>query len=378
MKILFVNPASGIASEYPSQLGGTEFQVHGLSTRMAKHGHHLHAAGRFEGMREKERIDEGVHLINIQIPRIRGNTVLDPGYLLLYSKYVCKVINDIEPDVVSLNDRFSAYYPSKMNVPKTFTLHNPEALEFYRDFAISCNYLNKVFFNVKKMLDFRVMNRSDTIVALTDSVAGFVHKKGFKNVVVIPNGVSPEQYSNSGDGNFVMFAGRLNKVKGISFLVEAFSQVAKEFNTKLVIIGSGPEEHRLKSLARSLNLGNSVQFIPALNHNDLLNYLSKCSLFVLPSIFETMGITMLEAMASGKPVVASNIAGPNEVISHGRNGLLFERGNSIDLKSQIEEVLTNPEMRRRLGREARRTIVERFAFETTSRQLEGVFDRIVK
>lgn len=161
------------------------------------------------------------------------------------------------------------------------------------------------------------MSQSDIIVALTKSLRNYMQENCFTNTCIIPNAVDVEKNTNCGDEKFILFAGKLNKVKGIEYLIKAFSELSNDYSSDLLIIGSGPDENRLMKMAISNKIENRVRFIPMVSKNELRDFLSKCSVFVLPSLFETFGIVTIEAMSSGKPVIASNIPGPRDIISHG-------------------------------------------------------------
>ena len=106
-----------------------------------------------------------------------------------------------------------------------------------------------------------------------------------------------------------------------------------------------------------------IKFIPMVNKTKLKEYLSLCSVFVLPSLFETFGIVLIEAMASGKPVIASNIPGPNEIIQNGYNGFLFEKENHKELTDCLKLLLNDNPLQKKIGENAKKTVEERYTFE---------------
>lgn len=363
MKILFVSPGVLYSEKYPFERAGSESVIYGISKEMIKQGHEVYITGRFDNSKEKEEIVDGIQFVNIRTLHLEDEIIHQIGSTLLYSKAAAKKIKQINPDVISLNERFSAYFPSKLDIPKTFTTHNPDAMAFYKDFALKSNRLNYIFFDVKKRIEEDVMSRSDMIVALTRSIRDYLRENGFTNTSIIPNAVDTERYTNTGDDNYILFAGRLSRVKGIPYLIQAFSEIRKDYDTNLLLVGSGPDERKLKKIVTSKNIGDRVHFIPMADKEKLREYLSKCSIFVLPSLFECMPVTLLEAMASGKPVIASDISGPKDIIAHGYDGFLFEIGNADELKRYLELCLPDKRLRRVIGKNARKTVEERYTFE---------------
>ena len=95
----------------------------------------------------------------------------------------------------------------------------------------------------------------------------------------------------------------------------------------------------------------------------LREYLSKCSVFVLPSLFECMPVTLLEAMASGKPVIASDIPGPKDIITQRYDGFLFEKGNVEELKKYLGIIFDDKKLRKRIRENARKTVEEKYTFQ---------------
>ncbi|MCD4678479.1 MAG: glycosyltransferase family 4 protein [Desulfobacula sp.] len=376
MKILFVSPGSLYSKNNPFERGGTQSQIYGISKEMVKQGHTVYVTGRFNGFKEDVKIIDGIQFVNIRTPYIRDECIYQIGTALLYSKAVAKKIKQINPDVISLNERFSAYFPSKLNIPKTFTTHNPDAMDFYKDFAIENNKLNYVFFDIKRRIEEKVMSRSDTIVALNNSIKDYLQENGFTNTCIIPNAVNAKKYTNRGDENFILFAGRLAKIKGIPYLIEAFSELYNDYDTDLLIIGSGPDDKMLQKMVTLKNIKNRVKFIPMVNKTELRVYLSKCSVFVLASVFECMPVTLLEAMASGKPVIASDIPGPKDVITHEYDGFLFEKQNVVQLKKYLQLCLSSDELRKKIGKNARKIVQDNYTFERISDNYIKLYGRI--
>ena len=250
MRICFVSPGILYSKNRKYTEQGSESVIYGISKILAKKGHEIFITGRFKELQESKKKINGINFINIQTPNLKDDFVHQIPSTLLYSKGVSKIVDKLNVDVLSLNERFSAYYPSKLNIPKTFTTHNPDAMDFYKEFAIKNNLINLFFFDIKKRFEESVLSNSDKIIALNKYIEDYLKNKGFDNVKVIPNAIDHNKYYNRDDENFILYAGRLNKVKGIPYLIKAFSKINN--NTKLLIIGSGSEENRLKKLLTKL------------------------------------------------------------------------------------------------------------------------------
>lgn len=158
-----------------------------------------------------------------------------------------------------------------------------------------------------------------------------------------------------GDGGpVVLAAGRLVPAKGFDLLVRATARVQRRCPLRLVILGEGPERPKLLALARELQIADRVD-LPGFDKNPF-SYMRRCTLFVLSSRYEGLPGVLIQAMACGAPVVAADCpAGPAEIISPGRDGILVPVEDVDALAAEIERLLGDPETRQRLGESARRS-----------------------
>lgn len=365
MKLAFLSTGDDVFDTFPAG-GGIQNQIWGISNEMVKMGHEVHILTRRRDF----------NFLEINGVNIHGVDTLMKDQLLtrlVFSKNAEKKIKEIKPDVLSLSERFSAYFPSKLDIPKTFTTHNSDAFSFHRKYAYYSNKLNLLFFDIKMKCERNVMIRSDSVISLNESIEKYLHSRGIKQTTTIPNGINPTLYHNNGDDNFILYAGRLTKFKGVDYLIKAYSKIPKTH--RLVIIGSGQDEGRLKMLVQLYKLNDNVDFIPWVNPERLREYFSKCSVFVLPSLLETFGTVLLEAMSSGKPVIASNIIGPRDVISNGKDGFLFEKGNILDLRNCIEKCIEDKHFMEKMGINARIN-AKKYSFENVSNSYSKNFEKL--
>ncbi|MCX6660487.1 MAG: glycosyltransferase family 4 protein [Candidatus Bathyarchaeota archaeon] len=378
MQIAFVSPGVSYSREYPFEQRGSESQILGLSRSIAVKGHMVFITGRFFDQGFEEQLPKGIELLNIRTHDMRDKLIDEVGSALLYSRGVYKALERISPDAISLNERLSSFFPSRLDIPKTFTTHNPDAMSFYRRFSLEQNILNYLMFPIKRRVEESVMRSSDVLIALTPSIGTYLAQRALGRIEEIPNAVDPELYANEGDDNYVLFAGRLSRVKGLSCLVEAFVKLRSETDARLVLVGSGPLYPELRRIVSQEKMEKRVTFVPRIDGSRLKGYLAKCSVFVLPSVFECMPVVLLEAMASKKTVVASNISGPRDVITHGYDGYLFERGNANELKNLLLELLNDRARCRSVGSNARSTIERSYSFQKTAEGYLRVFASIAE
>jgi glycosyltransferase involved in cell wall biosynthesis len=250
---------------------------------------------------------------------------------------------------------------------------------------------------------YRVLSRfsithSAAVTVNSDFTRVAVEKIGGKIPKVIPMGVDLKLFSSTSGSaisgvreryhigkkdRMVLFVGRLAEKKGVTYLIEAMKLVAKRYpQSKLVIVGDGPERVALHK--QSLNLRDNVVFAGSV-HNDQLPALYKAAdVFVLPSIVakngdtEGLGVVMLEAIAAGTPVVASNVGGIPDVIIDTKTGILVEQKNPQQLASAISALLSNQKLRKNLVVAARKHISEKFSWDLVSREFSELYKSVKK
>ena len=190
-----------------------------------------------------------------------------------------------------------------------------------------------------------ILRRARLVIAVSEPLAAAARRCGAREVRVIPNGiVFPPQTSGEAEPAEILFAGRLSPEKGIQELVEACRGL------NLVVAGDGP----LRDLV--------PEALGFLSSAELAERYRRAAVVVCPSRSEGFGIVCAEAMAHGRPVVATAVGGLQELVQHARTGFLVEPGNPAALRVALKLLLKDPALRRRLGENARADVAERFAW----------------
>jgi len=233
----------------------------------------------------------------------------------------------------------------------------------------------------------KLLGQVDYFVAVNDEIEQELRDFGLVTapVEVFPNGVDIDRFCPANEPErhvlrdrlslpqsamLAVFAGRLEPQKNVDNLLLAWKQV--ELNARpgedarLLILGDGTQKSALVALAEQLDITNSVHFIGRVDQ--VGNYLRAADLFVLPSRAEGLSNALLEAMACGLAVVATDIGGNNEIVSHLKNGILVRPRDSEQLAAALLMVLSDTKLARRLGEEARKTIGEGYSLESVTKQ----------
>jgi len=197
-----------------------------------------------------------------------------------------------------------------------------------------------------------------------------VPRLGEDKVVYIPNGVDTYRIKDSGqDEGFVLYLGRLSPEKGVETLLRAHA--ADNAAWRLVVAGSGPLQGDLQSRFPL------AEFTGYLTGDALETRLREASMVVVPSEWhENNPLSILEAMAHAKPIVASRIGGIPELVRHGQTGLLFEPKNAQQLSNHIRMLFSDPDLRRKFGREARRTAEAEYSLQRHGAALLSLYQNL--
>jgi len=233
------------------------------------------------------------------------------------------------------------------------------------------------------------LRRADRIIAISQSLRRFlieVEKAPADKIEVIPYGLDAEAFSRAAhpgafraeigarENPLVGFIGRLTGQKGVDILLRAFALVERCHPTvKLILAGEGPDRPALSRLAKSLGL-QRVMFLGW--RDDAADILADIDLLVVPSRWEGFGLVALEAMAMGKPVVASNVSALPEIVVPGQTGLLVPHGDAEELAEALGSILTDPKRAAEMGRAGRERVLKEFPVERMAKRMSGLYKQL--
>jgi glycosyltransferase involved in cell wall biosynthesis len=216
-----------------------------------------------------------------------------------------------------------------------------------------------------------IFKRCNRIIAVSYYMKGLLIDLGVREekITVIYNGVNKQSLA-IGSERRIVFIGALVKQKGVEILLKAFKEIKKTHpDVRLVVVGDGPERENLEEMSRLQRL-KDVEFKGYVD--DLDTFFTANTVFVLPSIKEGFGITILEAMARGVPVAASKTGGIPELIVDGENGLFFTKDNSTSLTDAVRRIFDDEAQREKLIKGGWKTI-SKFTWNKTSEETEDVY-----
>lgn len=210
-----------------------------------------------------------------------------------------------------------------------------------------------------RVVPMATLRRANRVIALTESERRYLESLGVEpgRIAVIPNGVDMVEFGSmcprppDRGPVTILFAGRCYPdQKGLEVLMHAMALLHGETEIQLRIVGEDWGGHAVvRSLAESLELGSQVTLVGKLDRPSLLEEFLRADVFVLPSLFDSFPIAVLEAMAAALPVVATRVGGVPDVIEDGRTGILVAPGDPNGLAHALRRLAHEPETRRTMG-----------------------------
>ena len=361
---------------YP-HFGGVESHVMGLSEGLINLGHEVEVVtSRYSRMPETEKIK------GIKVTRL-------PQWINLYNTPVVTAIQEFvrrsHADVVHVHspppftERFAAKGAKDSQKPLVVTHHcDLELKGFLGNMAVNLyqSFLGKYPLRV-----------ADRVISTTNSYATTSRSLWDVDVDVVPNAVDIDRFNPQNKGDFIrdkfveddeplaLFVGRLVPHKGIGILIRALEYLQ---NGKLLIIGDGPYLNWLKQLTKKLDIEERVVFVGPISDYWLPAYYAATDVVVLPSTsrLEAFGIVGLEAMASGKPLILSDIPGVRDVISSDE-GFIVEPLDPEAVAHALEKIWDYPENAKQMGLKGRERVVSIFSWKKVSKDVEKIFKEII-
>ena len=228
----------------------------------------------------------------------------------------------------------------------------------------------------------RWQRRLHGAIAVSPAARRYVHEAFPGDYEIIPNGIDVDHFADNADPwpkycdgkTNILFVGRLEKRKGLRYLLEAYSKLKWDYpDTRLLVVGPGlPDEGSFEVIgARSLQ---DVELIGGVSYEELPRYYASADIFCSPATgAESFGIVLLEAMAAGKPVVASDIEGYRGIVEHGEQGLLVPRKDGDELAKALVRLIEDRDLARRMGSRGRE-MVEQYRWEAVASQVEAYYE----
>jgi glycosyltransferase involved in cell wall biosynthesis len=368
-----------VTHRFSPSIGGVESHVAELSTRLVGRGHEVTVftgdmIGDFPKSEYRVEVQDRSEA-GIRIKRFRSMSLLGSAFSN----------RTIMPSMIPslIKERLDIIHAHSLGYYPTFASALPKLVK--RSKLIITAHSDPTFGSYKPRLASLPLRLADRVIALTRREREWFLRNGFASdkVMVIPNGIDLERFHpvQSGDAfkekygiqdQMVLFVGRIDiDTKGCDILVKAIPRVLED-HPKARFVFVGPDwgaRDDLQAVSSSLNV--DPIFTGAVSQHELLEAYTAADLVVVPSRVEAFCIVLLEAMACGKPIVASRVGGVPDVVNNS-NAILTQPGGTLELAAAISKLLSDKTLAGRLG-EAGRRRVTRYSWDRIVEEIEHVY-----
>ena len=362
---------------YPT-VGGSGILATRLGVEFAKRGHEVHfiTYERPFAIQGKDYDNVFMHLVSVvEYPLFKY-----PPYTIALGSTMSKVVEQEQLDLLHVHyaiphSTAALLAREATGVPYVVTLHGSDVTILGSDPAYhKINTLS--------------VEQADAITA----VSGFMAREAYerlgigKDIIVIPNFVDAEEYQpapclvlqQERERDIVVtHVSNFRRVKRVSDLVYAMKIVAKEVpNSRLLLVGDGPDRHSIERLVDQLDLKDNILMT---GYRSDVSRILKCSdTLVLCSSTESAPLTVLEALSTGLPVIATRVGGIPEIVHDGVNGFLVEPKHPEGIADRILQLNDDKTLREKLGIRARKTILEKYTIDKIIKQYENTYEKILR
>ena len=369
-----------LSTDFPPNTGGIAAHVYELSKALVKEGNNVFVLTGKKNFNDKkyEEID-GIKVCRTYFPRVRLLWIL--VYALPVWLKLRWLIKNKDIDIIHHHNVFAdaliAKFTSK--VSKVQTEHSSSFLEARET-------------GKHKRLHRWLLSNTDYVIGpsqeLVDAIVGIGVNRA--NASFIPNGVDTEKFNPrlrgdeikekhgiKSDEKVILCPRRLALKNGVYYFVKAIPCIIERSgNVKCLIVGDGPEMAKLKSQASELGtaVADSAIFAGSVPNSEMPKYYAASDIVVLPSLREATSIAGLEAMATGKPLVGTNVGGIPQIIADGKTGILVPPRNPEELAYAIVSLLNDDGKRAAMGLNARKKAESEFSWQIIARRTQNIYD----
>lgn len=359
----------------PNDLGGAEVHIVEIVRELSKKDYEFHI---FVGNDDsaKTLFNKNVFVHAVKYPKIKNLNSF------FFSRGVYKAILNcgIKFDIIHAKQVYpqaivGAKLRKKLGIPLYVTVQNPFA---YKEEMVLKGFWGLIFSRGLWALEMQIksaLKMADLCACVSSYSLKGAQDLGAKNCVLIPNGIDLDKFKfYEGERNQfeISTTSTLIPRNGIDILIESMPAVMAKFpNAKLKIAGEGPMEVVLRKRATELKI--NVEFLGTLRHESIPELVRKSHVFVRPSRFEGFGVSFIEAMALGTPIVTCPVGGIVDFVTDGETGLLVPPENPEELSKAIIRIFEKGEEMKSITSKARKLVEERYDWKNIAKKVEEVY-----
>lgn len=332
-------------------------------------------------LREGGPYESKLKAIGVEVKNFDMKSLLDVRIIFSLVRYIKQNGIDIVETAVFPSDVYGRISAKLAGVPIIIsTMHRVE------------DHKQEPIYRALFFADTLTMSLTTRLIAVSRAGKRYLvswHKIQPKKISVIYNGLDADDYKLSIDRDeykaalgidrdipTIVFVGRLVELKGVSFLLKAAASILKDgVSVQFVLAGDGPLKERLIEEARVLGISEHVHFIGF--RKDIPKILSITDILVVPSLWEGLPLTVLEAMFAGKAIIATRVGGIPEAITDGECGILICPRDVNAISDGILRLIKNPEKRKQLGDNAKQKAMQYFGVERMVNEYTNIYDECI-
>jgi len=358
MNVAFVSTGSPAYDDYPDPAHGTSVQIWKLAVELARRGDHVTIFRATFGTANEWTTDHGIHIVDVPRPNI-DKVVNGLFSKLLFSKRVAKRLAAGSFDVAFLRERTTAVFPVRLDLPTVYTVISPDACDFFYEFSVQRHPANRILFRYKQHMEEYVVENADATIVMNDGMRSYFESKGFDSIHTVSIAVDANRLPNPGNDenrHGIVYVGRIDYNKRADWILRAYD--ALDTDHTLDFYGEGPEMDDLCRSVESRGLEDYVTCHGQVPREEVLQAMGTAAAFVLPSRYDNSPNVVLEALAMGCPVLASDTRGARSMITDGETGLLFDRASFAALRDKLSMLLEDPCLRQHLSARGRQYVLD--------------------
>ena len=355
----------------PKWLGGTEIATFNIAKHLSKR-HNVHVFTTLDKGLPKESFVEGFFVHRVPWPNIR---FLGGLVFLINSARLLKKIN---PDIIH-----SQHIEFGKDIFLLDKLIRKPYVIWARGSDVNFLSINKISLMLKQTL-----KNADAVISLTDDMKKKIEKFYNREIFVIPNGIDLNIFEGLSKEDLrkklgliksekiILYVGTLRPIKGLTYLIEAVKNI-NEKNKRLLLVGYGKERKHLENLVKKLKIENIVTFLGKVPNKDVFEYMVASDVLVLPSLSEGFPNVILEAMASGLPIIATKVGEIPKIVNNEVNGFLVDPKNPKQICEMLLLLFRDEKLREKIS-DNNRIEAKKYSWESVINELENVYFKITE
>ncbi len=382
-----------ITWEYPPiMVGGLSVHCKGLAEALVRAGHTVDIITTAYNLPEYEIIN-GVNIHRVR-PISHSNFMVWVNFMAHFMEKKLGILGIENYDIIHCHDWMTSFVGSNvkhlLNKPYVQSIHSTERGRCGGIHSEDSRAIN----DVEWWSSYECHAMITVSNSLKEEVCS-IFNTPWDKVNVIYNGINPwefdinmsydekNRFKNSigvqSDENMILFVGRLTYQKGVEYLIRAFPKILENHpHSKLVIAGSGDMRNYLEDLAFQIGCRDKIVFLGFVNIDTLKKLYNSANVTVIPSVYEPFGIVALESMASGTPVVASDVGGLSEIIQHDYNGVRVYPKNPESIAWGINKVLSDEGYRNWIINNAKHDAYTKYSWDAIANSTVEVYNKVIE